>query len=1251
MRFLIGRAGTGKSARCAAEIRAAARSDPLGGALLWITPEQGTFTAERMLLGGGAFGGVQNSAFRIQNEGGVGARGVGTFRAQVLSFRRLASLIGREVGFLEGEHVKPMEDVVRVVLLEDVVRAEKEKLQVFAGVADRPGFVQKLDATLRELRQHGHTGESLREMMGRAEADAITGRKLHDLAVLLDAWGAVMDARDAWDFEKIMHHAALRMGESRMIRGGGDAGPAQVWVDGFSAMSALELRMLVALAEHAEGVTVTLLADPESRAIRDLRCAPEEMGLFARTERLYCRMMDLFRKHRVAVAGTTFLRERYRFRAEALRRIEAAFFSGQEKAVAAAGGGRKPKKAAQGASLFDGLFSTAETRSGEETAAVEIWECSDPETEVRVAAQAIRQMAIGNGAGERLRYREIGVIVPDLERYEDALRRIFSEHGIPHFIDQRRGIAHHPVVELLRSAVAIVTSRWDRDEVLLFLKTGLAGIGGEDVAVVENYVIEHGISHVPWSVAWKWFAPNQKDEDDVDVVMAAHERELLAHVNGVRQRVWESLREWVERCARAEAAEGRGMGAADFIEGLRQLLSRLKVEEQIAAWVAAARAGGQGDVELAQVHEQVWRQVQELLEVVASATAGRERPLEELARILNTALETLTLGLIPPTVDQVLVSSVTRSRVPELRGSLILGAVEGKFPKVVEEDPILSDGQREFFNAQTADPISAGSDRQLLEMRYFDYMALTRASELLVVSYPLADARGRAVGRSRYVGRLAELLGETRPAALVERSFDAASRTNVERIGTMEDLLAGVAGWARSRLRQGTAEGGDGRMAGLYNWLAAAREPALAEARELVWAAVRERPAPQLSASLAAKFFPPGRALRMSVSQLEKFGACPLQYFMHYTLRLRPRAVLEMDVLNLGLLYHRILEGVYLKILRGELPWPACDALTLRRTLEREVDAATEEIHAELAAQTPSYQKMQARTRRVLGIVLEGQRRRACAGEMRPIGVEVGFGLGAEDAPRGSRAGKVVSLPVLRIETPGQRAVELNGKIDRVDAAEEGRGRRVMVVDYKSTSRRELKLDWVYLGLSLQLPVYAIVMEELWRRGQAEAIAAMYVPLGMSRQKVERAAEATNPESDAFYQMFTPRGLVDAEGAAAMDHAVGSQEDEGGKSAWYKIGFNKKPPLVPKSGDMVEHEDFRTVLEFTRWKIARMVDDLAAGKIAPAPYRAQKESPCDACDFFSLCPFDRASGTYRDVPRMKREEVLERMRLDMGGAA
>jgi ATP-dependent helicase/DNAse subunit B len=190
-----------------------------------------------------------------------------------------------------------------------------------------------------------------------------------------------------------------------------------------------------------------------------------------------------------------------------------------------------------------------------------------------------------------------------------------------------------------------------------------------------------------------------------------------------------------------------------------------------------------------------------------------------------------------------------------------------------------------------------------------------------------------------------------------------------------------------------------------------------------------------------------------------------------------------------------------------------------------------------------------------------------------------------------------------------------------------------------------LELHWVYWGLALQLPVYLVVMEELAKK---EGIAALYVPLGLSRQKVAKPADAAEADSDGFYQKQEVRGIVDAEGAGHLDHAVMPHEDEGGKSAWFKVGFNKDG-AVPKSGDMLAHGDFETVLAYVKWKVGVMGDDLMEGRIAPAPYREKKAAPCDDCDFASLCPFDRVNGAYRDVPKMKREEVIERMRATMGG--
>jgi len=918
--------------------------------------------------------------------------------------------------------------------------------------------------------------------------------------------------------------------------------------------------------------------------------------------------------------------------------VEAELFS--EGAEGPAGG--KKKASARGeAGLFENVAAPGEDKTV--LAAIEIWECSDPETEARAAAQAIREMV--TRGEDPLRYRQIGLIVPDLEGYQDALRRIFTEHQIPHFIDQRRSIAHHPLVELLRAAVAIASNRWDQDELLLYLKTGLAGVEEGEVSLVENYLLAHGIDHVAWSTEWRWVAPNQKEDEDAEIPENA--RELLRRVNGVREKVWGDLRGWM-----GVAEQKQPVMAAEYVRGLQRLLVGLRVESQIERWVEGARGSGQaGDVELAQIHEQAWRQVQELLGMLEQLLAERPRTLEEFERLLATALQTLTLGLIPPTVDQVLVSSVTRSRVPELRVAFLLGVVEGQFPKVVPEDPILSDLQREIIHASAGDAINGSSDRQLLEMPFFDYMAFTRASERLIVTYPLADRQGRAVVKSRYVGRLRDLF-QGEEGAVFERKLDAGSRSSVERIGTLDDLLTGVATWARNVIRrrketlESVAVGESSGMEALYNWVVRAPDAVTREARKLVWSSIEERAAPQLSLELAQRFYPPEKSLRISVSQLEKFAGCPLQYFMHYTLGLRPRAILELDTLHLGVLYHAILERIYQQVIDGVIPWPECDAFTLRKALEAEVDAACERLHEELAERTPAYDQMRQRTKRMLGTVLEGQRRRACQGDMRPTGVEVNFGGGrkkSEEAPRG------MSLPQLELRTPLGRAVELNGKIDRVDRSDGGKGEDVAVIDYKSASKKTLELYWVYYGLALQLPVYAVVMEEL---AKGNPVAALYVPLGIARKTVKRPtaeSPAPGPDSDEFHQRNPPRGVVSEGGAGHLDHAVGPHEDEGAKSDWYKIGYNKNGD-VPKSGDMIRDEDFGMLLRYVRWKIGTMTDSLMQGQIAPLPYRDKKQIPCDDCDFASLCPFDKVSGHFRVVPKMKRDDALSAMRAAMSAA-
>ncbi len=1261
VRLIVGRAGSGKTALCAREICEEMGRDPLGAALLWIMPEQGTFAGERMLLSGGG------NSLKAGLRAGAGR---GTFRAQVLSFRRLAMILGRELGLFPGGDgrgvPKPMDELARQVLLEEVVRREKGKLKVFGSSAERAGFITHLDAMMRELRQQGHSGASLRKVLEEGSAgglDAVTRLKMMDLAHLLEAWAVEMEKAGSWDFEQIMHAAAGRMGESALIAGGG--GGARVWVDAFSAMTALEIRMLAGLGLHAREVTITLLADPDSAGLRDMR-GGEEGGLFARTERLYRRLLDEFRRHGVRVEGTTGLRERRRFLAEGVRAVEGELW-GDSSNVRDEGTGGQGDKGAGGHGgkmisssplpLFslspgpelpgDGRLKAGLQTTGLRTG-VELWESSEPETEVRMVAQAIRAMALGlplNGAAsEPLRYRQMAVIVPDLGTageggYEDAIRRIFAEHGIPHFIDQRRSMAHHPLVELVRAAVGIVTSGFERDEMLLLLKTGLAEVSAAEVSLLENYLWGHGITRVPWDQEWTWIAPNQREEDGEGTESA---RVRLGEVNRVRARVWESLRVFVRAMADVGGpGDKRAGGQGDeFVRALRGFLQALGIEATIGGWVADARKNGDG--ELAQVHEQARRGVDEMLVLLETILAGRERTLLEFEKLLGSALEQLTLGLIPPTVDQVLVSSVTRSRVPEMEAVFVLGAVEGAFPKVVEEDPILSDGQRAAFNAVALDPIGEGSDRQLLEMPFFDYVALTRSRRRLVVSYPVADRAGRALVPSRHVARLKGLLG----AGLLRRSFDAASRAEVERMSTVEDVMAGVAAWGRGVIagqgdketrRQG--EGcGDEAMKYVYDWVVRSGDKFIEERRGMLLRGLRPAEVPHLGAAAVERFFPAGRALRMSVSQLERFAACPMQYFFHYQLGLAPREELVLDSLGLGSLQHNILEGLYKRIIGGEFDWPRGDAARVAAALVEETDRAIGELHAELSQSTPGYDKTRRRIIRALGLCVESDRQRAKAGSMRPASVELYFGRGTTPQREGAR---LVSLPVLALATPAGRQLQLTGKIDRVDQSEDKK--LAVLFDYKSGSGRRADLNRIHHGLSVQLPVYALVAQLVARW---QPVAAFYVNLKQKRKPVEGPQEPAVDEA-AFYQRNPPRGFASAAGVSALDghlEAAADGASGSGKSRWYSLTFNSTGGEIAKRGDLLSSDDFAALLRYTAWKIGTLADRLAAGEISPFPYKDGQEIACDRCDFRGMCPFDAAQGTYSVTQHHKKEEVLRRMR-------
>ena len=145
-RFLLGPAGSGKTFRCLAEVRAALKKDPEGKPLILLAPKQATFQIERQLLADDSLNGYS--------------------RLHIFSFERLARFILDE---LRVTPPKFLSDEGRVMVLRALLIRHANELKLFRASARRPGFAQELGRLLNELLLHQLTPAKLRSLAHRED--------------------------------------------------------------------------------------------------------------------------------------------------------------------------------------------------------------------------------------------------------------------------------------------------------------------------------------------------------------------------------------------------------------------------------------------------------------------------------------------------------------------------------------------------------------------------------------------------------------------------------------------------------------------------------------------------------------------------------------------------------------------------------------------------------------------------------------------------------------------------------------------------------------------------------------------------------------------------------------------------------------------------------------------------------------------------------------------------------------------------
>jgi ATP-dependent helicase/nuclease subunit B len=536
--------------------------------------------------------------------------------------------------------------------------------------------------------------------------------------------------------------------------------------------------------------------------------------------------------------------------------------------------------------------------------------------------------------------------------------------------------------------------------------------------------------------------------------------------------------------------------------------------------------------------------------------------------------------------------------------------------------------------------LAPSSREKALTEDYLVYVALTRPSEKLWVSYARADDDGRALSPSPLVARLKALFPglKERPSGLEPRPEELSSET---------EALSSVTR-ALSRLKKDRSAGAPDRREAppepsseqtcpvgrrwleVYNWLVG--DPARLERTRTALCSVGyvNRAGP-LEPDLAARMY--GDPVRVSVSRLEDYAGCPFRHFASAGLALEPRRRRQLKAPEIGSYYHAVL-SLFTKGLLAD----GADLADLTQTeisdrLRRAVEEVEPRLESEVLSSRARYRHLAGRLRRTVARTVEVLAEHARRGSFRPTGVEARFSLKAA-------------------------GLWLRGFVDRLEAAPAPKGGHLYtrVIDFKSGGR-SYDLRRTYHGLDVQLPTYLLAATDptvRWDEGPARPGTGGEGPAGATPL----------PAGGFFFPVTDP--LVSARGPLEGEDL----EKERAKKVQVK-GFalgdpeilrlmgaspGKDPALLPvlfkkdgtprASNTLLSPAEMDLLLRFVRLRVRELASAILRGRVSVAPYRrGTTETACRWCDYRAVCRFDPTAGDdYRRLPWPDASEVWKLMK-------
>ena len=500
---------------------------------------------------------------------------------------------------------------------------------------------------------------------------------------------------------------------------------------------------------------------------------------------------------------------------------------------------------------------------------VQIWSTVNQKEELEYVAKSIRQR-VHDGA----RYKDIRLLLGDVEAYRLQLKTIFDQYQIPFYLGRSESMAHHPLVQFIEALVRLKRYNFRTEDLLNLVKTGLYGhLKQEELDLFEQYIRFADVKGI--SKFSKDFTHNQRHKFD------------LVQINRLRKKIVSPLLEFFK--SRSQTATG-------LLQKFHQFLTITSLSQNFTVLVDSTNLQDQ------ERQEEVWKAFCHILEQFASVFSASKVKLDDFLTLVQSGMLLSNYRTIPATVDVVTVQSYDLIEPLSSPFVYAVGLTQDYFPKIVQNKSLLSDEDRLRLNEATDahSELLIAAQENLQKNRFVALSLLNAATERLVLSTPqIVNEIENNI--SPYLLELHE-----QPIGLpieVKRS-----QATSDDIGTYRALLARVI-----ELNQGDID----------------KERSLTEKEQTFWSVavrvLRKKlesegiSIPNVTSSLETEtlstqtlqaLYPPHQAFLLSTSALTEFYRNQYAYFLKYVLALQEEMTIHPDARSHGNFLHRVFEKV-----------------------------------------------------------------------------------------------------------------------------------------------------------------------------------------------------------------------------------------------------------------------------------------------------------------------------------------------------